>query len=240
MLTSALDRYYASEAQSNLDQLGIRNSILPTQADVDALYPEVRTSFPDEHFNYVNHEAGLFASAVHEQLTDKRLGWAESTECVKLMLSWCVELGAKVIPGQSMSSTIIENGEAKGIRTEEGTEWRADLIVLAMGSWTESVVDTTDCQMPSGMLTASGQAVVVYQLDEEMQKRFATLPVIMDTGIGWYCFPVRFSLPAWTELICDVANSRWQSQDCFPPTRLHQAERQQQRNDPDNNLQWSS
>ena len=58
LLTSALDRCYASEAQSNLEQLSIRNQILPTQADVNALYPQVKPTIPDNHFNYVNHEAG--------------------------------------------------------------------------------------------------------------------------------------------------------------------------------------
>lgn len=100
------------------------------------------------------------------------------------MLSWCIVLGAKVVPGQSMSSIIIQDDQAKGVRTEEGKEWRADLVVLAMGSWTEGVLDESELRMPSGLLTASGQAVVVYQLEEEMRKRYATLPVIMDTGIG--------------------------------------------------------
>jgi sarcosine oxidase/L-pipecolate oxidase len=62
---------------------------------------------------------------------------------------------------------IVESGSGlvKGIRTADGKEHFADLVILTTGAWTASLVDM------EGTLTATGHAVIHFK-PEELAKSY--------------------------------------------------------------------
>lgn len=67
----------------------------------------------------------------------------------------------------TLKELIVENGgHVKGIRTADGQEHFADLVILATGAWTANLVDM------EGTLTATGHAVVHFKPDAETCKHF--------------------------------------------------------------------
>lgn len=104
----------------------------------------------EKNFTYLNREGG----------------WAESGAMVKLMMDWCIELGAHLIPGQKMKAYTEKDGHVSGIVTEEGRTFEADIIVLALGAWSEETLSDTGLTTPKGFLTASGHGIMAIQLDE--------------------------------------------------------------------------
>jgi sarcosine oxidase/L-pipecolate oxidase len=68
-----------------------------------------------------------------------------------------------------LKQLIVENGgQVKGIRTADGKEHYADLVILATGAWTASLIDM------EGTLTATGHAVVHFKPDEKTCQNYFT------------------------------------------------------------------
>lgn len=96
-----------------------------------------------------------------------------------------------MIAGQEVEDFVYEQEQIVGVKTKEGREIKADLVVLAMGAWSEAMLESTELKLPKGLVTAAGQCVATLQLNEEMRARYADLSVVMDTACGFYIFPVR-------------------------------------------------
>lgn len=136
----------------NVNDLGLRNEVVCAAADLQAIYPgkDILPQVHEGNFNYMNKEAG----------------WAESGKIVKLMIDWVVELGAKVIPGQTVKSFQEEGEKITGVVTVDGRIFEAEKLVLACGAWSEQLLHDTPLATPAGFLTASAQCIITIQLDE--------------------------------------------------------------------------
>jgi len=98
--------------------------------------------------------------------------------------------------------------DVRGVRTEDGQEFRADKVIIATGSWTPSI-PALDGLLPSGLVTATGQTIACIQLTEELRKKYEHIPVTMNlggsgSGGGFYSFPVSSAL-ARVRLGCSLA-----------------------------------
>jgi sarcosine oxidase/L-pipecolate oxidase len=70
-------------------------------------------------------------------------------------------------PHSTLKELIVEgSGLVKGIRTADGKEHFADLVILATGAWTASVVDMEDT------VTATGHAVIHFKPGKEDKAYF--------------------------------------------------------------------
>jgi glycine/D-amino acid oxidase-like deaminating enzyme len=145
--TSKMTKTYA-----NVKALGVKNKVINSAADLHSIYPDspVLPQVNPDNFSYVNQEGG----------------WAESGKVVKLMIQWCIDLGAKVIPGQKAKEFIERNGQIVGVKTEEGKSFESDVVVLAAGAWTEGFLRDTPLRTPDGLVTASAHSIAAIQLNE--------------------------------------------------------------------------
>lgn len=66
-------------------------------------------------------------------------GWAEAERAVGLLMEHVKKRGVKVLPGKAVQELVKdERGQTKGVRCADDTEYEANVVVLALGSWTAS------------------------------------------------------------------------------------------------------
>ncbi|KAG1818332.1 FAD dependent oxidoreductase [Suillus variegatus] len=147
----------------------------------------IRAQFPDIHIvglsllqGYFNHDGG----------------WAEAERAVGLLMEHVKKRGVKVLPGKAVQELVkTERGQTKGVRCADDTEYKANVVVLALGSWTASA-------FPSLNLTGQVQSVAMIQLTPEEAEEYRKTPVIVDFRTGFYIFPpthrnvVKFAIHA--------------------------------------------
>lgn len=114
---------YIDEAYKNDLAAGARVEILPTPESVHNIFPsEAIVSLPDNARGFLNRDGG----------------WAFASQGVQRMMDKVVSLGGKIIPGQAVTQVLRVDGKATGVQCTDGTVFDADLVVLAVGSWTAS------------------------------------------------------------------------------------------------------
>jgi sarcosine oxidase/L-pipecolate oxidase len=69
---------------------------------------------------------------------------------------------------------IDDAGEGVLVRTENGRTFEADLLIIAAGSWTPSLLPEMD---DPEVMTPTGQAVATIQLTDEEAKQYRDMPV---------------------------------------------------------------
>ena len=65
-------------------------------------------------------------------------GWADAEGGVARAMELVQELGGKFVPGKEVSKLKKSGSITKGVSCKDGTEYSADLVILATGSWTAS------------------------------------------------------------------------------------------------------
>ncbi|EXJ91986.1 hypothetical protein A1O3_00536 [Capronia epimyces CBS 606.96] len=128
-------------------------------------------------------------------------GWANSGEALNRMARAAQDKGVEFISGDAgfcrrliMSSTNPKHAEEDGQReqlsqsrctgviTHDGTTHLADVVVVAAGAWTPSLVDV------QAQLTAKGHAVAHIQLSRAERQRYADMPILDNLELGYF-FP---------------------------------------------------
>ncbi|KAL5483192.1 hypothetical protein ACEPAI_8421 [Sanghuangporus weigelae] len=114
-------------------------------------------------------------------------GWVYSKRAMERAMELVEKLDGKIIPGKEVSSTIKDQSRTRGVKCKDGSEFAADIVILAIGCWTAS----TFPELKLGRRAlATGQATVTVQLTPEEGERYRKMPVILDLGpSGFYCFP---------------------------------------------------
>ncbi|BGP20106.1 hypothetical protein JCM10213_002643 [Rhodosporidiobolus nylandii] len=116
-------------------------------------------------------------------------GWAASRDAVVHAINLSRSLGVKFLAGEA-SSLITSTTSAsskpvvKGVRLVDGRTLKADVTILATGSWTPKLLPelATSC-LPTG------QTVATIILSEEEREKYKDMPVSLFMDTGFYCFP---------------------------------------------------
>ncbi|GJJ08115.1 hypothetical protein Clacol_002323 [Clathrus columnatus] len=103
-------------------------------------------------------------------------GWAHAQQAMELLLGHVRQLGAEIIPNKRISG-LSEDG--KGVKFQDGTEDKADIVIIATGSWTPSTFPDY------------GVHETKIQLTEDEAKVYANVPVVLDYASGFYILPPR-------------------------------------------------
>lgn len=114
-------------------------------------------------------------------------GWVESTNAMLIMKRECERMGVEFVAGES--GTVAEflrsrdnNAKVIGVRTVNGTTWLAEKVIVAVGAYSETLLDFKN------QLHASGYCVTHIRMTEEQYQRYKGLPVLNIARRG-YCFP---------------------------------------------------
>ncbi|MDE0233178.1 MAG: FAD-dependent oxidoreductase [bacterium] len=116
-----------------------------------------------------------------------RGGWAEAGTVVSLLAEEAKARGICVKTAE-VSSISRGNGRVSGVVTADGTEIRADRVVVAAGVWTPSLLPELD-----GFLRLSGQPILYFKpADPEAFRPPLFPPWGADIATtGWYGFPAN-------------------------------------------------
>ncbi|KIX04192.1 uncharacterized protein Z518_07746 [Rhinocladiella mackenziei CBS 650.93] len=112
-------------------------------------------------------------------------GWAHSGEALRRMALAAQQNGVSFISGnQGHVRDLIfsPSGCCTGVRTQDGHRNDADMVVVATGAWTASLIDV------HGQLVAKGHSVAHIQLTPSETRHYASLPILDNLELGYF-FP---------------------------------------------------
>lgn len=114
-------------------------------------------------------------------------GWAKADQALERMAKAAQDNGVEYISGETkgyVRKLILDEktGVCKGVLTADGVRHEADLVIIAAGAWTPSLLDLKD------QLTAKGHGVAHIQLTPEETKHYSSFPIMDNLELGYY-FP---------------------------------------------------
>lgn len=138
--------------------------------------PEIATRHPSWNHDY--YVDGYF---------NARGGWAEAASVISLLAGEAKVRGISVKTAEVLSIAS-GNGRVSGVVTEDGTEIKADRVVVAAGVWTPSLLPELN-----GFLRLSGQPILYFKpADPEPFRPPLFPPWGADiAATGWYGFPAN-------------------------------------------------
>ncbi|KAI5918111.1 FAD dependent oxidoreductase-domain-containing protein [Camillea tinctor] len=83
------------------------------------------------------------------------------------------------------SALLLSGSRVAGAQLADGSRLAADLVVVAAGAWTPSLVDL------SGLAVATGQVLGYLRISAEEQERLGRSPVLLDLTDGLFVIPPR-------------------------------------------------
>jgi glycine/D-amino acid oxidase-like deaminating enzyme len=112
-------------------------------------------------------------------------GWGEATRACEVVLEDIKRMGCKLVPGKEVTGmTFIEHESTRGgkrtvngVKFSDGSEMKADLVVIAAGAWTPALFAQP---MMGGLpaVVAAGQCVAKIQLTPEEAEEYRDIPVV--------------------------------------------------------------
>jgi glycine/D-amino acid oxidase-like deaminating enzyme len=117
-----------------------------------------------------------------------RAGWAESGNVVSWLLGRAREAGVRLVEGQTMASLRENGSRVSGIVTEGGEEHAADVVVVAAGAWTPTLLPWLE-----DALRCVGQPVYHFQPTDVTGFQADLFPPWSAdvANTGWYGFPIQ-------------------------------------------------
>jgi glycine/D-amino acid oxidase-like deaminating enzyme len=115
-----------------------------------------------------------------------RAGWAESGRVVERLLHEARGLGAQVIEDAPFAGLIESAGRVRGVSTASGEQHQADVVIVAAGAWTPSLLPHL-----SDVMWTTAQPVMHVDAGGDRRWRAPSFPVwAADIArTGWYGFP---------------------------------------------------
>ncbi|KAL4922133.1 FAD dependent oxidoreductase [Aspergillus aurantiobrunneus] len=113
-------------------------------------------------------------------------GWARAMDALQRLASAAMQNGVQYVSGEEgyiRKLLYSDDGrECTGAVAADGTTYTAELIVLATGAWTPSLIDL------QGQLTAKGHSVAHIQLTPAETAHYAQMPIMDNLELGYF-FP---------------------------------------------------
>ena len=121
-------------------------------------------------------------------------GWVDAEATMRYVLNQIDQLGGdrvQVRPASKVRRLLYNHSPSPddslracaGVQLEDGPELHADLVVLAAGAWTPSLVDL------EGTAIATGQVLAYLQITTEEQHRLESIPICFNLSRGMYMIP---------------------------------------------------
>lgn len=162
-------------------RLGVQGIEELTKDQIRQRFPMVDGALDDWNINVWNPTAG----------------WANSGEALKRLARAAQEKGVEFISGDKgyVQSLIFSSSNpnssseddhqrscCSGVTTADGTTHTADVVIVAAGAWTPSLIDV------QGQLIAKGHSVAHIQLTPTEQQHYQSMPVLDNLELDYF-FP---------------------------------------------------
>ncbi|ETS78233.1 hypothetical protein PFICI_10295 [Pestalotiopsis fici W106-1] len=105
---------------------------------------------------------------------NKRSGWANAEKSMAWLYDRVVETGRVKFVGATVDRLEVHGKRVTGAKLGDGTTLRAELVVVAAGAWSPSLVDLR------GHAVATGQCLAYTPISDREQERLANVPVLMN------------------------------------------------------------
>ena len=105
-------------------------------------------------------------------------GWAAASDAMETARRLVAEAGVTFKAGDAVK-LIVEDGDVRGVQTSDGVEHRADLVVLAAGSWTAALLPSV-----AENALATGQVLALMQLTGEEASKCRDMRVCLSVDNG--------------------------------------------------------
>ncbi|KAJ5716331.1 FAD dependent oxidoreductase [Penicillium malachiteum] len=113
-------------------------------------------------------------------------GWVAAGQALECMTTVAQQQGVEYISGEKgyVRKLVLHDSslECKGVICADGTRHDADLVIIATGAWTPSLIDL------QGQLTAKGHGVAHIQLTPAETKHYGAMPILDNLELGYF-FP---------------------------------------------------
>jgi sarcosine oxidase/L-pipecolate oxidase len=139
---------------------------LKTRKDIEKA---VGTGGGSGHWGYINPQSG----------------WADAEEGMKYVRRKAESTGRITFLTGEVTSLLFSPNKRRvlGAKLKDSTSLLADLVILATGAWTPSLIDLR------GRATATGQVLCYLSLSAAEQERFAKMPVLLNMSTGLFIIP---------------------------------------------------
>lgn len=105
---------------------------------------------------------------------NKRSGWAHAEKSMTWLYNRVVETGRVKFVGATVERLVVDGKKVTGAKLKDGTTLSAELVVVAAGAWSPSLVDMR------AQAVATGQALAYTDISDHEQARLANVPVLMN------------------------------------------------------------
>lgn len=160
---------FRDKSMANLQRLGLETVSIDSPHDLRKKYPAFDGTFDGiKGYSHVNG------------------GWVNAEGTVRSTVSEILRLGkAQFITGAdgTMVELVTDGKTVTGVRTRSGKVHTADLVVMATGSWTPSLMDCED------RFVSTAQPVGFLQLTPEETAKYKSNPVYINIQHGVFVFP---------------------------------------------------
>lgn len=169
VLMAPNDSDFRDKSMANLHKLGLETSLIDSPQDIRRKYKAFDGIFTG--IKGYSHENG---------------GWVNAEGSIRSTVAEILRLGkAQFITGVdgTMVELVTDGKTVTGVRTKSGKVHSADLVVMATGSWTPSLMD---CE---NRFISTAQPVGFLQLTPEETQRYQSNPVYINIQHGVFVFP---------------------------------------------------
>lgn len=122
--------------------------------------------------NGPNYEPHKGEKQWNEGYLNEDVAFVNAEECMRIYYQKTREQSnTNFVFGNPVRRLIVEGGVAKGVELADGSRLTADLVVLAAGAWTNTLLDLRD------QVASTGHEVAWLKLSPELEERYKNMPV---------------------------------------------------------------
>lgn len=110
-------------------------------------------------------------------------GWADAEKSMSWLYERVLRTGRVEFIKGAVTSLVHGDRTVTGAMLSDGRTLSADLVVLATGAWTASLLDL------SGQATATGQVLAYMDISEEEEQQLAKMPTLLNLTTGLFIIP---------------------------------------------------
>ncbi|KAL4810415.1 FAD dependent oxidoreductase [Aspergillus unguis] len=167
---------YTTNSYTNVKNLGEKAEFLPTKSDVLRAAPAYGETL-NVAGGYVNWSSG----------------WADAEGGVRFAKEKLDKEGKVRFVHCQVSRLLLDEGDNRTVRgvvlnDAQNTVMKADLVILATGAWTASLVDLR------GRAVSTGQAIAYMRISDAEQRALENMPTILNFATGMFIIPPRGNL----------------------------------------------